>query len=157
WTGGNPNDGSAMRLMTAQLRRWLIALVALAAVAPVQAQPRGGGRRIDPETTMAGPALKAAFHDATTAARRSTARVRLDGKDAALGTVVGADGWVLTKASEVDAGKVTVMLQGGRELEAKVTGVNEMNDLAMLKIDLRGGQSLQPVSWIKPTDKVPAG
>src|SRR5262245_4515218 len=50
-----------------------------------------------------------AFRDATVEATKSTVRVLSDGKEAALGTVVGEDGWILTKNSELK-GKVTCKL-----------------------------------------------
>jgi len=46
---------------------------------------------------------------------------------------VASDGYILTKASEL-AEKVLVRLRDGRELPAKVVGVAEDYDLAMLKV-----------------------
>jgi serine protease Do len=66
-----------------------------------------------------------------------------DGKKAALGTVVGADGWVLTKASQLDD-KPVCQLKDGTELEAEVVGKNDRYDLALLKIEAKG---LKPVKW----------
>ncbi len=85
----------------------------------------------------------AAFRKVVAQPSRSTVRVRCDGKDAALGTVVGADGWILTKASELK-GDIDCKLQDGRELEAKLVGKDDRYDLALLKIDARG---LQPAAW----------
>jgi len=90
-----------------------------------------------------GPKMKAAFKAVVAAAGDCVVRVRSDGKDAALGTVVGADGWIVTKASELKA-PVTVMLRDGRSFEAKLVGVADADDLAMLKIDATG---LKPVQW----------
>jgi serine protease Do len=74
---------------------------------------------------------------------QSTVRLQCDGKDVALGTVVGPDGWVLTKASELK-GPALCRLADGRQLEARVVGVHEPYDLALLKIDATG---LVPVEW----------
>src|SRR5262245_53908460 len=73
------------------------------------------------------PKVLAAFRDVVAGPGQSTVRVQCDGKDAALGVVVGADGWVLTKASELK-GRVVCKLKDGRELEARVAGVHEPND-----------------------------
>src|SRR5258708_4856056 len=42
-----------------------------------------------------------AFRQPVAKPAQATVRVLTDGKDAALGTVIGPDGWVLTKASEI--------------------------------------------------------
>lgn len=93
-----------------------------------------------------GPDVKAAFRELVQSANRCVVRIRCGGRDAALGTIVGPDGWVLTKASEVvnSAGdpkaRITCRLRDGREIEARVVGVlnppfTPPLDLAMLKID----------------------
>jgi serine protease Do len=73
----------------------------------------------------------------------STVRVRCDGKDVALGTVTGANGWILTKASQL-TGMTTCRLKDGRELPATLVGVHKPLDLAMLKVEASG---LSPVVW----------
>ena len=55
------------------------------------------------------------------------------------GFIVSADGVVLTNAHVVaEASKVTVRLTDGRELEAKVIGVDKKTDVAVLRIDAKG-------------------
>ena len=49
--------------------------------------------------------------------------MKCDGTDAWLGTIVGPDGWVLTKASELK-GRITCRLRDGRELDARNVGVH---------------------------------
>ncbi len=79
-----------------------------------------------------------AFRDATVEAAKSTVRVLGDKKEVALGTIVGADGWILTKYSELIPGKpVFCKLKDGKTLEAKVIGVHDGYDLAMLKVDAK--------------------
>src|SRR5205085_11556825 len=63
--------------------------------------------------------------------------VLCDGKEAALGTVVGPDGWVLTKYSLLSE-PVSCKLKDGRVLEARVVGAHEKFDLAMLKVEATG-------------------
>src|SRR5260370_19430537 len=65
------------------------------------------------------------------------------GRGAALGPVVGRGGWVITKASELK-GKTTCKFKDGRTLEAKVVGIHEPFDLALLKVDAK---DLKPVEW----------
>ena len=56
------------------------------------------------------------------------------------GVVVSADGYILTNNHVVgDAqAQVSVVLPDKRELRAKIIGVDEMTDIALLKIDARG-------------------
>src|SRR4051794_31042946 len=83
-----------------------------------------------------GPGMKTAFKSVVAVPGESTVRVQCDGKDAALGTVVGADGWVVTKNSELK-GRITCLLRDGRSFEAKLVGAHDVTDLAMLKIEAR--------------------
>ncbi len=84
-----------------------------------------------------------AFREVVAKSVRSTVRIRCDDELAAFGVIVGADGWVLTKASELK-GKIVCELHDGKELVAKITGVSEAYDLAMLKLDAK---ALSPVEW----------
>ena len=72
-----------------------------------------------------------------------TALVTVDGKLAALGTVISANGRILTKNAETDEGKLVVRL-GGEEYEAKVLKRFPQRDLALLKIDAK---NLRPVRF----------
>ncbi len=90
----------------------------------------------------AGPHVRSAFRDIVAEARRATVRVRSDGRDTALGGIVGADGWILTKASRLP-GEVTCLLADQREFDAQIVGVNRDYDLALLKIDAQQLPTLQ--------------
>ncbi|MEX0586797.1 MAG: trypsin-like peptidase domain-containing protein, partial [Pirellulales bacterium] len=94
------------------------------------------------------PGVLGAFRQVVAAARDSTVVVRRNGKDVALGAVTGPDGWILTKASELKVGDPKTVLtcrsQGGREVPARVIGVHDDTDLAMLKIEAQG---LRPLQW----------
>jgi serine protease Do len=91
------------------------------------------------------PRMLAAFHEVVAAPSRSVVRIRCDNKDVALGTVVGADGWIITKNSELTAGFAPIVVtREGRTLLAKVVGVENRYDLAMLKVDAK---NLVPVQW----------
>lgn len=76
---------------------------------------------------------------------QSTVRVKADGKDVALGTIVSKDGWILSKWSEIKGKKFIVCrLPDGRDFEAEVFGHDEPFDLVMLKVD---ASELYPVVW----------
>jgi serine protease Do len=92
------------------------------------------------------------FRPAVARASRATVRVRCDGKDVALGAVAAADGWVLTKASDLHGTTVCVFAVG-KELPARVGGVHEPFDLALLKVEATG---LTSVEWL-PSSKVRPG
>ncbi|WP_442508242.1 S1C family serine protease [Novipirellula sp. SH528] len=66
----------------------------------------------------------------------SVVQVISGGRPVALGTIVGADGYVLTKRSELSGGDpIRVRLHDGRLLPARVAAVRRSNDLALLKLD----------------------
>src|SRR5207249_9738083 len=88
--------------MTSRVFAPALCVIALAA-APVAAQ----SGRYNPE-------LLAPFKPVAAKVGESTVRIRCDDKDAALGTVVTADGYILTKASEL-RGTVTVLLADGTD------------------------------------------
>lgn len=122
-----------------------VCVVTLAAPAVAQ-PPRGPGRerQLDPPATQGSAGFRALFKPALAEAARSVVKVQVDGKDAALGTVVSPDGYVLTKASELKLGKVTVKTADGRDLDAVLTTTSEAYDLAVLKAD---GSGLTPIAW----------
>ncbi len=95
------------------------------------------------------PKVVQAFRSVITKPSQSAVRIRCDGKDVALGAVVGADGWILTKASELYGDKITCKLRNGKELAARLVGVQEAYDLAMLKIEAK---DLTPVEWRSSKD-----
>jgi Do/DeqQ family serine protease len=62
------------------------------------------------------------------------------------GVVVSPDGYVLTNTHVVgsDTAEVTVTFADSRELDARVVGVDELTDIALLKIDAR---DLPTLTW----------
>lgn len=95
------------------------------------------GGDIQKADTKSNPKIRAAFRPIVADAAKSTVRVRCGGKDVALGTIVGPDGWVLTRAAAL-AGPVEVHLKDNPVHKARVVGVHPAFDLAMLKIDASG-------------------
>lgn len=131
--------------MTPRLFAPALCVIVLAA-APASAQ----SKRYSPE-------LLAPFKPIAGKLRESTVRVVCDDTDAALGTIVSADGFILTKASEL-RGTVTVQLGDGSVHDVETVAVHKDTDLALLRLDLRKAnvQKLKPVTFTD-TKKVPVG
>ncbi|MEX2141740.1 MAG: PDZ domain-containing protein [Pirellulales bacterium] len=89
--------------------------------------------------------VKAPFRQVVADAGRGTVQVLCDDKPVALGTVVSAEGYILTKASEL-TGKIVCKLPGDKMYEARLVGTHDDTDLALLKID---AQNLVPVRWAR--------
>jgi serine protease Do len=81
--------------------------------------------------------VKGAFAPTVAEAGRCVVRIRCEDRNVALGTIVGPDGWILTKASQLK-GRAICRTADGKDREARLVGVNEGLDLAMLKIDAAG-------------------
>jgi S1-C subfamily serine protease len=79
---------------------------------------------------------------------------RLQGQGS--GFIVDANGTILTNAHVVDnADRVTVTLTDGRKFEGEVRGVDEVTDLAVVKINSPGGGF--PISVLGDSDQVQVG
>ncbi len=76
----------------------------------------------------------------------STVRVLCDGKECALGTIVSADGYILTKYSQLEGTQPVVRLKNDKEYKALIVGYHKGYDLALLRIDEKG---LKPIEWRK--------
>ncbi len=85
----------------------------------------------------------AAFGQVAAAARDATVRIECDGRRRAQGVIVGADGLVLTKASEM-SGRIVCELVDGRELDARLLATDPEHDLALLGIE---AGELVPIAW----------
>lgn len=94
----------------------------------------------------------AAFRDVVSVSSKSTVQVFCDGQKAALGAIVDANGFILTKASELK-GKIECQFQDGRKLEAQLVGREPGMDLAMLKVDAK---DLPVVTWSE-AESLPVG
>jgi len=113
---------------------------------PALAQRDEGLRRSSPK-------VLAAFRQVVAKPSKSLVRIQCDDEDVALGTVVAADGWVLTKASLLPAGsKIVCKLANDKNLEAKLVGVEESHDLALLKV---AANNLTPIEWKTSKEAMP--
>jgi serine protease Do len=90
-----------------------------------------------------GSATLARYRSIVECSRSSVVVVLNAGVAVSLGTVVGADGWVLTKASELP-GQPTCRLPDGKVVSARVAGVDPEFDLALLSVP---ATDLKPVGW----------
>ena len=91
------------------------------------------------------PQLVKLFRGAVAKSARSTCALLAGGKEAALGTVICADGWILTKYSVLKGKDITVKLPGeADEVDAELYGFDDQFDLAMLKVD---AENLKPIVW----------
>ncbi len=84
------------------------------------------------------------FTDAVAAVNDSVVRVLADGKEVALGTVVTADGKVLTKGSDLK-GELQCVLRDGTKYKASHVGYHKPSDLALIKMDADG---LTPIKFL---------
>ena len=96
--------------------------------------------------------LLAPFKPVVAKASESTVRIKCNDKDTILGTIVDAEGLILTKLSELK-GVVYVRLPDGAEYEATTVAAHKDTDLALLKVDAKG---LKAVTFAD-TRKMPAG
>lgn len=128
------------------MKRLLCALAlfgSLAATGPSFAQNRDPAQQF----TRKNQKFVEAFKPVVAPTMNSTVRIIVDGKDAAIGMVVGPDGWILTKANDL-IGAVSVKLRDGKTYPAQIIGIHQAHDLAMLKIE---------VADLKPIDFKDAG
>lgn len=86
-----------------------------------------------------------AFEPLSAKARHSVVKIDANGVTVALGTVVDAEGLVATKASQVQDGKLTCWLAGGKEVNAELLVSDVRNDVALVRVQAQG---LQPVRWV---------
>lgn len=83
-----------------------------------------------------GPHVHRVFREVVGAASKATVSVRSGGKQVALGGIIGPDGWILTKASQLK-GNPTVVLKDQRQFDARTVGVDREHDLAILKVEAK--------------------
>lgn len=105
-------------------------------VSSIYGQGRDNGRMIQ----LVGPVAKAVGD--------SVVQVLSGGTPVVLGTVVGADGYLLTKRSELSNDPIRVRLADGRLFPARVAAVRRENDLALLRIESDADISLKPITFV---------
>ena len=83
------------------------------------------------------------FKVAVELASRATVVILAEGKPVCLGLVVSVDGYIITKASELKD-NVVCRLRDGRTFAPELIGIEEQNDLALLRIPAK---DLPVVQW----------
>lgn len=78
--------------------------------------------------------LRRAFAEVTPDFFRSVVVITIKGEQAALGVVVSADGYIISKSSELTE-PLNARLASGRSLPARIIGRADEHDVALLKID----------------------
>lgn len=135
---------------------WVGSLFVLLAAAPVLAQPSNsivdrarrlvGSLRTPSSNERLYRGVRAAFKEVVKKPIASTVRVLSGAQPVALGTVVGADGYVLTKFSELN-GNLSCRLADSRSYDATIVGVDKSHDLALLKLPVK---KLTAINWANP-------
>jgi serine protease Do len=129
------------------LALFFVAVITLSApIGRAEAQTEGT------EFLRTNPKFLQAFREVTGNVNQSIARIKCDGTSTCLGVVVGADGWILTKAHDL-TGSITCRLKNTQEFDSRIVGVHEAYDLALLKIPVN---QLKPITWHR-SDKARAG
>jgi serine protease Do len=86
-----------------------------------------------------------AFNEAIGDSYKCTVQLMHDGDQCALGTIVDTNGWIVSKASELqNRTSLKCLLNDDREIEAKVVGTDVEMDVALLKIS---ASNLTAVQW----------
>ena len=121
----------------------------MAFVVPVFAQ-----QSLETNFRTTGAAVTAMFESQRAVIQLSSAVIYNGRNEIAYGTVISADGYVLTKASEVEGvGKIDVRVDQESFKDAKVVMTDTRWDVALLKID---ATDLTPVVFA-PDSKLPRG
>jgi len=112
--------------------------------------PASGAQSLDSELRKNGETVVAVFEEQRAVLQRSSALIRDGRKDLAYGIVVSPDGYILTKASEVEKiSSLSVTVDTAKFDNAKVVATDATWDVALIKIEAQG---LQPVSYASSSD-----
>jgi serine protease Do len=95
-----------------------------------------------------GTDVRTAFRDVVRQVNRSMVDIRSEGRPVSLGVIVSADGFILTKASEL-GDRIRCRLRDGREFDAATLVVHDRYDVALIKID---ADKLTPIEWADGRD-----
>jgi serine protease Do len=91
-----------------------------------------------------GQAVLDAFAPVSVKTSNSVVELNVDKSPVALAAVVDSNGLVLTKASEISAGKLTCWLATGEEVGAELLAVDDDDDVALVRVKAGG---LKPIQW----------
>ncbi len=113
-----------------------------------------GVQSLDSELRKNGETVVAVFEEQRAVLQKSSAVIREGRKELAYGVVISADGYILTKASEVaKISAISVTVDEAKFDNAKVVASDATWDVALLKIEAQG---LQPIQYASSSD-IPQG
>jgi S1-C subfamily serine protease len=121
----------------------LLALCFFTEAASAQYGSRGYPRLADAYFKSGAITLRS-FAPVSKLTRHSIVKLNVDGTTVALGTVIDSNGLVLTKASEIKAGRLTCTLANGTKVSARLVGVDDDSDVGLVKANAAG---LKPIAW----------
>ncbi len=139
-----PHRARAVPAPLFRLRRLALVLALASLAGAGSAQDFEAAPSLPRSRFRSGEETLRAFAPISTALRHSIVKFNVDGETVVLGTVVDADGLVLTKASELKKGRLTCWLATDREVGAQVLRVDEEEDVALVHV---AAQGLRPVRW----------
>lgn len=120
---------------------WFFPLLALSWIV----SPALADQNLETARRRNGDAVVAAFTDAQASIQRSSAVIQEGRRRLAYGVVVSPDGWILTKASEVQsAGTLNVIVDAETFADVRVAAVDPIWDVALLKVT---AENLTPVAF----------
>ena len=119
-------------------------VLGVAAILPshVEAQ-RWRRERLHRNLQRDGSSIREIFEPVVRPVSSSVVRITRIDRTVALGTIVGEDGWILTKASELP-NHFWVVLSDGSKHDGKLVEVDETFDVALVRID---ADDLDPIEW----------
>lgn len=122
----------------------LVGLTLLCSPFTAPAQDWFGSPGLPKNRFRSGEEILRAFEPISAATRHSIVKLNVNGETVALGAVVDTNGLVLTKASELKKGTLTCWLATEEEVSAEVLGVDDEEDVALIRVKAQG---LKPLRW----------
>ncbi|HTL57184.1 MAG TPA: PDZ domain-containing protein [Candidatus Limnocylindrales bacterium] len=135
---------SKIKFYFISIRLMLAVMVAAAVLNSSGAQEESLPLTLSRNRFRSGEETLRAFAPVSEATRSSIVKFNVDGDTVALGAIVATNGLVLTKASELKAGKLTCWLASEKEVDAELLCTDDEEDVALVRVD---AQNLKPIRW----------
>jgi len=130
-----------------------VKLLTLALCFGVFAPVLHAAQNLETDSRKNGDGVMAVFEPVRQVLQTSSAVMRDGRKDIAYGTVVSADGYILTKASEIREVSALGVIIDSAKYDGRVVSIDPMWDVALVKVEAQG---LKPVEYSSVAD-VPQG
>ena len=113
-----------------------------------------GVQSLDSELRKNGETVVAVFEEQRAVLQKSSAVIREGRKELAYGVVISADGYILTKSSEVaKVSSISVTVDEAKFDNAKVVATDATWDVVLIKVEAQG---LQPIQYASSSE-IPQG